>query len=400
MYSILVVDDERIARETIKEYCNVYAEDFLIEQEFADGLPAIEYLKTHDVDAVFTDVKMPGATGIEVAKWICENKPYIKVIMVSGYSEFEYAKEAIQYKVMYYLLKVVDIAEFRRVIDMLRIELDKREPDDSGLSVKMFFYNLLCRMFSDEEEMRSSFFECTQREPENTKCRILSMQFNDLHGFLKDRWHYDKDMFKSALVTLMKVIHLQDFAMITQEEEDKYKFIVLYDKKGNNVTSEEIEYEILNTIGITVKIHSSEEMTVLDLYRIDSEKLGSDERDKLINSKKADNETNIKKQYVDEVKKYIDVNYQRELLKKDIADRFNMNSIYLGRQFKEVTGKNITEYIQEVRINAAKELLKTDMSLSDVCFSVGYIDMRNFKRLFRKVTGMTISEYRNSIKES
>ena len=81
--------------------------DFKVTECCINGKNAVEKLKNEDFDIVITDIKMPIMTGIELAGWIYQNKPDTKVIIVSGYSDFEYARKALEYKVFDYLLKPI-----------------------------------------------------------------------------------------------------------------------------------------------------------------------------------------------------------------------------------------------------------------------------------------------------
>lgn len=58
---------------------------------FKNGSEAIDFLKNNSVDIVITDIKMPKVSGLELAKYVHENMPMTKVVIVSGYGEFEYA---------------------------------------------------------------------------------------------------------------------------------------------------------------------------------------------------------------------------------------------------------------------------------------------------------------------
>lgn len=78
-----------------------------------------------------------------MAKWIYENKPKIKVVIISGYSDFFYAQEAIKYKVVYYLLKVIDVEEFKNVVKTLKTDLQKDNEANEQVRVETFFCDLL-----------------------------------------------------------------------------------------------------------------------------------------------------------------------------------------------------------------------------------------------------------------
>ena len=74
-------------------------------------MDAIQTVKTHSVDLVITDVRMPDMTGLEMIRRIKVLSPHIKFIVISGQAEFDFAKEALHLRVSEYLLKHVNICE-------------------------------------------------------------------------------------------------------------------------------------------------------------------------------------------------------------------------------------------------------------------------------------------------
>ena len=100
MYSIIVVDDEQPARDFLEKYINENINDFYVVAKFQNGAEAIKFLDNNDVDIVISDVKMPIVDGLELAKYINENKCHTKVILVSAYEQFEYAQKAIKYNLL------------------------------------------------------------------------------------------------------------------------------------------------------------------------------------------------------------------------------------------------------------------------------------------------------------
>jgi len=78
-----------------------------------------------------------------------------------------------------------------------------------------------------------------------------------------------------------------------------------------------------------------------------------------------------------------------------IADNFGMTVSYLSQFFKSKTGKTILEFVTELRINKAKELLmQTDLSLNYIAEEVGYYNVSSFIRRFKQVEGITPGEFR------
>ena len=134
MYSILIVDDEKIERRGIK---------FLLKQigvkleiyEASNGKEALEFLQKNNVDILFTDIKMPFMDGIQLINEVKKNNMKNKIVIFSGYEEFEYAKFATKMGVLNYILKPVDPKEFEETI--LRIIKDiNRENEEKNRKIK------------------------------------------------------------------------------------------------------------------------------------------------------------------------------------------------------------------------------------------------------------------------
>lgn len=92
-------------------------------------------------------------------------------------------------------------------------------------------------------------------------------------------------------------------------------------------------------------------------------------------------------------------NYGKEVKLSEVAERFDMSVRTFNRRFKSATGKSPLQYLQEVRIETAKDLLKTsNLSISEIAFKVGYQDMGHFTGLFKKLLATTPSEYRKTVR--
>ena len=115
MYTILIVDDEKIERNGMKFLLKREAEEFQI-LEASNGREALGILEKQKADILLTDIKMPYMSGLELARQVSEKHPAMKMIMFSGYSDFSYAQSAIRYGVSDYILKPVDPGEFSRTI--------------------------------------------------------------------------------------------------------------------------------------------------------------------------------------------------------------------------------------------------------------------------------------------
>lgn len=114
--NILLVDDESYVTESL--YQTIPWRELDIEEVYqaASALEAIDLLEEEDIDVVVTDVRMPVMTGLELMETITERWTHIRCILLTGYSDFEYAKQAIRLQASDYILKPVDDDEFIRSV--------------------------------------------------------------------------------------------------------------------------------------------------------------------------------------------------------------------------------------------------------------------------------------------
>lgn len=104
------------------------------------------------------------------------------------------------------------------------------------------------------------------------------------------------------------------------------------------------------------------------------------------------------KDVVKQAVKYINENYFEELTLVSLSEKFNVESSYFSKMFRQETGETLMLYIAKVRMEKAKEYMQDmNINLTEIAFMVGYDDYTYFSRVFRKMAGTSPREYRNSI---
>lgn len=124
MYKVILIDDEDEVREGIKLKTPWQECGFELAGDFENGRDAWEAIDTLKPDAVITDICMPFMDGLELARRIFENCRDVKVVIVTGFEDFEYAQRAIKLKVTDYLLKPLNSEEFTDFLKRMKRELD------------------------------------------------------------------------------------------------------------------------------------------------------------------------------------------------------------------------------------------------------------------------------------
>ena len=135
LYSLLIAEDEDNTREGLTNYIDWPELGFQVVASVRDGKEAIQFIeqRTESVDVILSDIRMDKVSGLELAKYICEHEYRTKVVLLTAYKDFEYARKAITYHVVEYLLKPVRIQELKQTFQKLRnlIELSETQNAES-----------------------------------------------------------------------------------------------------------------------------------------------------------------------------------------------------------------------------------------------------------------------------
>ncbi|WP_339296569.1 response regulator [Paenibacillus sp. FSL W7-1279] len=128
MWKMLVVDDDKFERDGVKFLVDKYGLQLeLIEAD--SGEEALVYLEEHEIDILFTDIRMNGMDGLELAEQVRAMGRPIKVVFMSAYGEFEYAQRAIDLNAIRYILKPVEVSEFLKVISQVILLCEEERQD-------------------------------------------------------------------------------------------------------------------------------------------------------------------------------------------------------------------------------------------------------------------------------
>lgn len=194
MLKILIVDDEFIERDGIIFLINKFSFDLDIK-ECSDGEEALKYMKENSIDILFTDVKMPFMDGLELSTNAKTLYPDLKVVIFSGFGEFEYAKKAISLGVSNYILKPINQIEFKNTIEKViqEVEQEKQEKQKKELRIFSEKEHVLLKIINGTtiEDLKEKFGLETYMNFINQYKQMILMEFdNDFfhnnQGFIKE----------------------------------------------------------------------------------------------------------------------------------------------------------------------------------------------------------------------
>lgn len=164
VYKLLIVEDEKSIAYGIANSIEWEAWGFVISGVCGNGIEALEQIKKEKPHVVLSDIRMPEMDGMELMQYLSQHYPEIKIIILSGYNDFEYLQMSIKNRVMEYLLKPTDLDEFEVTFRKIKERLDEEQKltlayEESKDLKRRRKYNALLKGYGyQEEETEEEFF--------------------------------------------------------------------------------------------------------------------------------------------------------------------------------------------------------------------------------------------------
>lgn len=431
MLKLLIVDDENYDRASIISMLSSDFKETFDISEARNGREAIEISEKIRPDIIIMDIKMPGINGIKAIQEIRKFLPNCYFIILTAYDYFDFAVEAVNNNVRQYILKPFsksDIVEkLKEGIAFVNAEKVKRMNE---IEIKEKLYNIMPII---ENELSFAIISNSINSIDSkTYCSYLNMDFNHACSMVVQINHKPSEKQIShdeqEVLKLQVGEHIKEYILRRYKNIASYKFtkelayfIQLHNYEDEKEFKEnvidlgiDIVREVRRLFGISIKIglgkcrsglkemHLSYEEAKRALsYESDSNKvihiddLVINFDDKKNPGERAAGSSKEKIAIFKAVEQYIKNNMTEELDLENTAARYNLSVFYFSRVFKDMLGYNFSDYINKVRIDKAKELLKDDtFSIKEICYSVGYSDPNYFSKVFKKYAGLTPSEYK------
>ena len=273
-----------------------------------------------------------------------------------------------------------------KAIEEISLKLNKTVK--AGIGSSFNFYGLTLSYYEANEALEHAF--------ENESINIIC--YSDIE---KDEFKDVKPLFSSVLAKLEQMLRSKAYTEAEQQLEEIFTNYLTVSEQPDILNCRKYAYLSLLIDTVTELQHNKNSIASYDIQAILNTKnlraLKSESISILQNLKtvKEQNDNSETKKSVDMVKRYIDENYTDSDLNLNLlSEKINMNHTQLSKLFKRYYGYGISEYINKVRIDAAKILINTHkLTIKEIAFNVGYSSDINFIRVFKKYENVTPGNY-------
>ncbi|MBN1992838.1 MAG: response regulator [Anaerolineae bacterium] len=519
---VFLVEDEIVAREGIRDNVDWTAAGFEFCGEAPDGEIALPLIEAAQPDVLITDIKMPFMDGLQLCKIVRERMPWVKIIILSGHDEFNYAQEAVKLGVTEYLLKPVGVRVLHQTLQKVTTQIKQEREEEEHLQKlqeqieenraamrERFLLKLVMGAVSSSEAVETSQLldmdiiarwylvmvikvelgDCTAgfnyHQYQQVQQIVAGMVGNNPDVFL-----LKKDM--EELVLIIKghcVEYLEEegyfiLDLINQEVENKTKCSLVIgvgnpqkrigdiyqsfvealanaqhattgnrqlepqskvDKKEllkldktavenflKRRAKEEFDdffaayiqpfseaalrsYLIKNYIFVDIVLATAKfvrelggsidqvipeinqvETLLMNIKTIDQIRQQAQQILTSAMEFRDHQANNYYAEMIDQAKAYIDAHYtDADLSLNEVAAQVNLSPSHFSTTFSRETGETFKEYLTQIRINKAKELLRTTTLKSfEISHQIGYNDPHYFSHVFKKNTNLSPRKFR------
>ncbi|NWL89740.1 DNA-binding response regulator [Paenibacillus sp. 79R4] len=384
--NILVVDDESIIREGIQRTLAHHFPEYSVHLA-AKADEAAWLLRTESIDLVLTDVRMPGMTGLELMELSRSRHPHVKWVVISAYSEFAYAREAVRLGARDYLLKPIGKEALIDMVEQLSEEIEQstlrsKETHLLRQNVRLLREGALTRLITGLDLGGIDLNALLEEPP---YFYVVMVQIEQ-----KRSGHLEHFIVENVLTELIDNI---GYGVVASASLCHLVGLVTPDLPHQlPVLLDELRTQLKHCLKVPFRIIASEELDNFSLIPSQVELLKKAAIDQF-NEPEHDNNHN--NEAIELALKYIRAHYQEELTLEKVSSVVFLNPVYFSQLFKQKVGQGFKDYIIHLRMEEARRLLsQPGLKISEVAEKVGYQDMRHFSQVFRRKYNMTPSDYR------
>jgi two-component system response regulator YesN len=427
MFKLIIVDDEYLIRESLKRSIPWQEWGIDFQGEANHGKTALELIDRVKPDLVLTDIRMPVMDGIELAKKIKEKYAYIKVLFISGYSDFSYAQQAFKLGVNDYILKPIDNEQVKESLERIIQDMCKeREYTDEIESIRKHLYvekpiivnrlfNNLIRnvsLFRKKESLRRLNAFGLHLAKDNGTYGLIVFKIKNQSTLTRKINEEERQIFLFGIMNIATEILIDDMETYMFESgHDEVSAIVHFSTLPDHKSRQRLlnkvlyiqdrvkEFFRIDVISGISRVHPNVEnleicyeeaiRAIATFYMSSS--------DTIFLADDMLTETNEKNaRVVEKAKAYIEEHLSKDISILEIAQYVGLSQNYFSNVFKQRSGKTLLDYIISKKMEVAYHYVtSTDLKIYEIAEHVGFQDAKYFNKVFKKYFNVVPSDLRH-----
>lgn len=443
MYRLLIADDEPLEREGLESMVERSMPGTFQIIHASNGRMAIEFAEEYRPQIAIMDINMPGIGGLEALREMKRRLPDTRFIVVTAYDYFTYAQEALSLGAKEYILKPAKREQVIGVIERLMKEIEQENHvrvQELELRHKVsqllpLAENELALMLMVDQTMDTNAAQLSEwlEIPLHHGCAVVTA-FNGEEYTHKKNKIYDllrsfvkthgPDSIVSSLIDHHMAIFLRKPSSLSEEDwrqQTKHLAEQLYDVAEQHLglkvsigigsthsRAEGFRKSYFEAVFASTMLEKGDRLCHFDELKQGNIHVSSSYSDKMLNNgaqqsyvvsalqRMREEREEQTLTVLDRAKQYIQDKFTDDLSLEDVADFVHLNPHYFSKIFKQQCGETFIDYVTRLRIEKAISLMNTgQLSLKEVSFEVGYKDPNYFSRVFKKITGVAPTMYKD-----
>lgn len=397
MWKVLIADDEPKIRQGLRRTLETFGLPLSVCAETKNGLEALDKAKECRPDILLVDICMPRLSGIQFLEEIRKLSLDCKMLVISGFNEFSYAKQAMNLGVSDYLLKPIEEEELKTAVEKLIEELEQSRK--SRRFMEMFQQQIMQNRIQLREVFFNDWVEGNLGEKETVEqMELLDIRIPSNVVIVLISVHAGY-VGEGAGSSVGEAVHRMTLEEIVRSLLEKYAPVYLFGNRYQDAVAlmpgyragvetlhqylqEEMERQAGGRCCVQIKICQRDE--VPQIYK-----------SMCSNARKVMECRPI----VLEARKYIYAHYgERDLDLTQVAYAIGCNASYLSRIMKQELGISFKDFLTMLRISRAIYLMRNNqLSLNQIAELVGYSNQHYFSAAFKNCQGVSPSEFRRNL---
>ena len=395
IYTVIVADDEDELREAVCTMIPWEALGFHLVGSASNGLDALELVEKLEPDLLLTDIRMPFISGIELARQVREIRPAMHIAFLSGFDDFEYAKQAIQYNIISYMLKPLTMDGLAAELKSIHEKIDfryasLRSSDAAQADRAAFVIPLVLERYDDqpdglETRLRETAARCNllRGTDDRSKLVVLAAALDGASDYEAGFVQLVEQCANKYLRHFVFYCCGRVIAVLLGNPSDFEEYLHILADEICQLADRALSRKV--NIGVSREISCFADLNVAYRQAVEALRAAAEGEGGVSFTAEPRRNTSLCERALEIIEQhYMD----EDLSLASLSAMLDVSPNHLSACIKKSEGETFINILVRRRMETAQELLlTTDMQIQEIARRCGYTDQHYFSYCFKKYSG-------------